>query len=313
MPHPAEALAGRKGARLAGRRVALGVDGGADAPDAVRVARELLRHGARVSVLATPAALRRVHAEALEYASGVAPEVWPPATGREPELLVLVGIAEDTRRKASAGIVDTALAGLLARRIPAVEHGGDPEETADRAMGALARGPLRAKTVLVVAGSSREPWDAVRGVATRASTAAGVAFARELARAGARVTLAAPRDADERACLQGRIQFATRHELRQRLGRRRFDFAVVEDNQPPLAPDRVPGKLPSGGTRALRLSPLPSLPSALRNSAGRVVKFRTHHDAGEVLGAIDVRASAESRGSAEAVGRALARALEERA
>src|SRR5581483_10772649 len=52
-------------------------------------------------------------------------------------------------------------------------------------------GPLRGKRVLVSAGGTREPLDAVRFVGNRSSGRMGVALAAEAARRGARVTLLA--------------------------------------------------------------------------------------------------------------------------
>ena len=66
----------------------------------------------------------------------------------------------------------------------------EPEEIFERAEELLGlRGPLRGKTVLVSAGGTREPLDAVRYLGNRSSGRMGVALAAEAARRGARVTL----------------------------------------------------------------------------------------------------------------------------
>ena len=68
----------------------------------------------------------------------------------------------------------------------------EPEEIFARAEELLGRtGPLRGKRVLVSAGGTREPLDAVRFVGNRSSGRMGVALAAEAARRGARVTLLA--------------------------------------------------------------------------------------------------------------------------
>jgi phosphopantothenoylcysteine decarboxylase / phosphopantothenate---cysteine ligase len=68
----------------------------------------------------------------------------------------------------------------------------EPEEIVRAAEGLLAgTGPLRGKHVLVSAGGTREPIDAVRYVGNRSSGRMGVALAAEARRRGARVTLLA--------------------------------------------------------------------------------------------------------------------------
>ncbi|MFN2628317.1 MAG: bifunctional phosphopantothenoylcysteine decarboxylase/phosphopantothenate--cysteine ligase CoaBC [Gaiellaceae bacterium] len=66
----------------------------------------------------------------------------------------------------------------------------EPEEIFELAQELLgSHGPLRGKTVLVSAGGTREPLDAVRYLGNRSSGRMGVALAAEAARRGARVTL----------------------------------------------------------------------------------------------------------------------------
>jgi phosphopantothenoylcysteine decarboxylase / phosphopantothenate---cysteine ligase len=68
----------------------------------------------------------------------------------------------------------------------------EPEEIAARAERLLSGGgSLAGRTVLVSAGGTREPLDAVRFVGNRASGRMGVALAREASRRGAEVTLLA--------------------------------------------------------------------------------------------------------------------------
>src|SRR5512133_758762 len=61
----------------------------------------------------------------------------------------------------------------------------------DQVPGHGLKGPLRGKRVLVTAGGTREPLDAVRFVGNRSSGRMGVALAEEALRRGARVTLLA--------------------------------------------------------------------------------------------------------------------------
>jgi phosphopantothenoylcysteine decarboxylase/phosphopantothenate--cysteine ligase len=61
----------------------------------------------------------------------------------------------------------------------------------DQVPGHGSNGPLRGKNVLVTAGGTREPLDAVRFVGNRSSGRMGVALAEEAQRRGAEVTLVA--------------------------------------------------------------------------------------------------------------------------
>jgi phosphopantothenoylcysteine decarboxylase/phosphopantothenate--cysteine ligase len=83
--------------------------------------------------------------------------------------------------------------GSLAAGDEGVGRMAEPEEIAGavlRRLGAHARGgPLSGRTVLVTAGPTHEPIDAVRFLANRSSGRMGYAVAREAARLGASVTL----------------------------------------------------------------------------------------------------------------------------
>src|SRR5438067_8616308 len=68
----------------------------------------------------------------------------------------------------------------------------EPEEILERIEGVLARrGQLAGKRVLVSAGGTREPLDAVRFLGNRSSGRMGVALAEEARLRGAEVTLVA--------------------------------------------------------------------------------------------------------------------------
>lgn len=83
--HPADALSGTSSQLLAGRRIVLGITGSIAAVKTVELARELIRHGAEVQAVMSPAATRIVHPNALEF-----------ATGRKP-VLELTGEVEHVR------------------------------------------------------------------------------------------------------------------------------------------------------------------------------------------------------------------------
>jgi phosphopantothenoylcysteine decarboxylase/phosphopantothenate--cysteine ligase len=138
-----------------------------------------LAHGIADNVL-TEAAL--AHRGPALIAPAMNPRMWAhPATRANAETLrgrgvVLVGPDEGETAEGELGV------GRMA----------EPEEIFRAAQDILlGTGPLRGKRVLVSAGGTREPLDAVRFVGNRSSGRMGVALAAEARRRGAEVTLLA--------------------------------------------------------------------------------------------------------------------------
>ena len=136
-----------------------------------------LAHGIADNVL-TEAAL--AHRGPVLIASAMNPRMWAhPATRANAETLrargvVLVGPDEGETAEGELGV------GRMA----------EPAEIFRAAQDILlGTGPLRGKRVLVSAGGTREPLDAVRFVGNRSSGRMGVALAAEARRRGAEVTL----------------------------------------------------------------------------------------------------------------------------
>jgi len=136
-----------------------------------------LAHGLADNVL-TEAAL--AHRGPTLVAPAMNPRMWShPATRANTEMLrargvALVGPDEGETAEGELGV------GRMA----------EPEDIVQAAEELLAgTGPLRGKRVLVSAGGTREPIDAVRFVGNRSSGRMGVALAAEARRRGARVTL----------------------------------------------------------------------------------------------------------------------------
>jgi len=90
--HPADELRGSTSKKLFQKRIVLGVTGSIAAVESVRVARELIRHGAEVIPVMTAAATRIIHPDALEFATGNKPVV--ELTGKT-EHVFFCGLAED--------------------------------------------------------------------------------------------------------------------------------------------------------------------------------------------------------------------------
>jgi phosphopantothenoylcysteine decarboxylase / phosphopantothenate---cysteine ligase len=136
-----------------------------------------LAHGLADNVL-TEAAL--AHRGPTLVAPAMNPRMWShPATRANAETLrsrgvTLVGPDEGETAEGELGV------GRMA----------EPEDIAAAAEDLLAgSGPLRGKSVLISAGGTQEPIDAVRFVGNRSSGRMGVALAAEARRRGARVTL----------------------------------------------------------------------------------------------------------------------------
>lgn len=116
--HPSARLRGAKSGHLKGRRIVLGVSGSIAAVESVRVAHELIRHGAEVIPVMTPSAATLITPLALEFATGRAPVVHLSGRGehvewmdgpRRADLLLLAPATANTIAKIALGIDDTAL------------------------------------------------------------------------------------------------------------------------------------------------------------------------------------------------------------
>ena len=146
-----------------------------------------LAYGLADNVL-TEAAL--AHRGPVLVAPAMNPRMWAhPATRANAEVLrtrgvVLVGPDEGETAEGELGVGRMAEPDEILSVVRTVLMGSGLEATA-------ARGPLRGKRVLVSAGGTREPLDAVRFVGNRSSGRMGVALAAEAHRRGAEVTLLA--------------------------------------------------------------------------------------------------------------------------
>jgi phosphopantothenoylcysteine decarboxylase/phosphopantothenate--cysteine ligase len=149
-----------------------------------------LAHGIADNVL-TEAAL--AHRGPTLVAPAMNPRMWShPATRANAETLrargiVLVGPDEGETAEGELGVGRMVEPDEIVRAAEDLLAGAGPEATA--AEPPAARGPLRGKRVLVSAGGTREPIDAVRYVGNRSSGRMGVALAAEAHRRGAHVTL----------------------------------------------------------------------------------------------------------------------------
>jgi phosphopantothenoylcysteine decarboxylase/phosphopantothenate--cysteine ligase len=117
--HPADEIRGIKSNMLFNKRIVLCVTGSIAAVETVKLARELIRHGAEVFPVMTPSATRILHPDALWFASGNVPIV--ELTGEtehvsfcgkinDPvDLLLISPSTANTISKIAHGIDDTAV------------------------------------------------------------------------------------------------------------------------------------------------------------------------------------------------------------
>lgn len=117
--HPSDEIRGMKSSLLEGKRIILAVTGSIAAVETVRLARELIRHGADVIPVMTPAATKIIHPDALWFATGHEPIL--ELTGdtehvrfcgrvKDPvDLLLIAPSTANTISKIALGIDDTAV------------------------------------------------------------------------------------------------------------------------------------------------------------------------------------------------------------
>lgn len=117
--HPSEEIRGIKSDFLKDKRIVLAVTGSIAAVETIRLARELIRHGATVIPVMTPAATRIIHPDSLWFATGRKPIVELTGDtehvsfcGRVKDAVDLLLIAPSTANtisKIALGIDDTAV------------------------------------------------------------------------------------------------------------------------------------------------------------------------------------------------------------
>jgi len=115
--HPAEELRGKKNNKLLHKRIVLGITGSIAAVECVKLARELIRHGATVYPVMTPSATRIIHPDAIEFATGHKPVIqlsgqtehvsWCGLVQDPVDLLLISPCTANTISKIARGIDDT--------------------------------------------------------------------------------------------------------------------------------------------------------------------------------------------------------------
>ncbi len=116
--HPAERLRGTRSLKLQDKTIVLGVTGSIAAVESVKLAHELIRHGAAVHAVLTRSATTIIHPNALEYATGrpVVTEItgtmeYLEMCGRDgkADLLLIAPCTANTMGKIAHGIDDSTV------------------------------------------------------------------------------------------------------------------------------------------------------------------------------------------------------------
>lgn len=116
--HPAERIRGVKSLKLQGKTIVLGVTGSIAAVEAVKLARELIRHGADVHAVLSQAGTAIIHPNALQFATGHEVDTELDGSMRylqmcgkdgKANLLLLAPCTSNTISKIANGIDDTTV------------------------------------------------------------------------------------------------------------------------------------------------------------------------------------------------------------
>src|SRR5881409_2541512 len=127
--HPAERLRGLKSLKLQGKTIVLGVTGSIAATESVKLAHELIRHGADVYAVLTRSATEILHPNALQYATG------------HPVVTAITGAMEYLEMCGRDGKADLLLiAPCTSNTIGKIAHGIDDTTVTTYAVNALGSG-----------------------------------------------------------------------------------------------------------------------------------------------------------------------------
>ncbi len=116
--HPADRIRGAKSLKLQGKTIVLGVTGSIAAVETVKLARELIRHGADVHAVLSKSATAIVHPNALQFATGHEVDIqldgsmkYLEMCGKEgkADLLLIAPCTSNTLSKIANGIDDTTV------------------------------------------------------------------------------------------------------------------------------------------------------------------------------------------------------------
>jgi phosphopantothenoylcysteine decarboxylase/phosphopantothenate--cysteine ligase len=151
--HPSEAIRGRKSSLLGGRTIVFGISGSIAAVEVPKVARELLRHGARLEAVLSEDAAGIITPEAIRFATGNPPVTrltgdvehvrWFGPGPSQADLFLICPATANTLSKVAHGIDDTPVATCASLALGA----GVPVAVAPAMHGGMSRNPFVAESL----------------------------------------------------------------------------------------------------------------------------------------------------------------------
>lgn len=318
--HPSRELSCTKSRKLAGKRIVLGVTGSIAAVETVKLARDLIRHGAEVFSVMSEAAQKIIHPYSLEFATGHEPitvidgkvqhvafcgDVSEPA-----DLLLIAPATANTIGKIAYGIDDTPVTTFattaIGARMPVIivpaMHGSmynhpivlenieklrgidiefiEPRLEEKKAkmpeipqivstvIRVIGKGDLKAKKILVIAGSTAEPIDDVRVITNKSSGATGVALAKSAFERGGDVELWMGKSQVPLPDFIASKRFQSTNELLAMSHTIDHDIVIMPAAVSDFTMDKKHGKILSGNPKlTLNLVPSPKVIQSIRQES----------------------------------------------
>jgi len=329
--HPSDKLKGQKSNLIENKKIILGVTGSISAVETVKLARELIRHGAEVYPVMTDEAQMIIHPQALKYASGHEPilritgKVEHVSLCEEASLFLIAPCTANTISKIAHGIGDTpvttmaltALSKMPTMIAPAMHlamfenpllkgnvkklrdlgitfvsplEGGDlaklatTEELVARAIREIGPRDLSGLGITIIAGSTQEPIDDVRSVTNQTSGRTGIELAKNAYLRGANVWLWYGIGSERPPAYIPIKRFETILDLFDMVKEEdRFDVAISCAAISDFIPERMAGKIPSGGELTLHMKPAKKVLDRLVEKSRFVIGFKLEADWGEAV------------------------------
>jgi phosphopantothenoylcysteine decarboxylase/phosphopantothenate--cysteine ligase len=315
-------LRGTVGDELVGKRIVLGITGSIAAIETVKLARELIRHGADVYPVMSPSAQQIIHPDTIEFATGHKPvlrltgAVEHVSLCNNADLLLIAPGTANTIAKLAQGIDDTPVtamgtaaigAGIPILIVPAmhITMYEQPITQANieklKALGIKFIGPhkvegsakfvgideivahvlrnlwkrdLEGQRVLVIAGSTSEPIDAIRRLTNVSTGRTGIELVKSAFDRGADVTLWYGQSPEPYPSYTPIRRFTTVMELKKWVTTRKelnYDIIVVcaaiSDYLPEVSrEDKIPSELKE---LSIRLKQAPRILDLIRKTKPR--------------------------------------------
>jgi len=305
-------IRGKLSNKLRGKKIFLGMTGSIACVECVKLARQLIRHGADVVAVMSNEARRFLSPETMKFATGN--EVITELSGmtehtQEGDMLLIAPCTANTISKIATGIADNALTTFaiafegkimiapsmhlsmyensivqdnirkcMERGIvfipPKIEEGKAKMADIERIVEEVIRAfGIKEGKILVIGGATYQPIDDVRGITNRSSGKMAMAIAREAYERGMDVMMWASFDVP--SFIPSR-KFESVEDLKRMAEKEKEKYDVVINCAAisDFVPERKSGKIKGGGEITLHLKPAPRINPLLRKIAKVLVAFK---------------------------------------